>query len=162
MANPTRNPTNRSGQLLSVPTNQEGGQPRLVTEDEGLPTQKIETSLSITAIDEDDVSEGTYQAVISLSNKQSSVIQYSITAGTSNSIELQFWGSIYDDADAETEDDWINVTSSFINSDDLIITEDSTKGLIFLDTDIPFSQLKFIYVVTATTADNSIKVGWRG
>ena len=111
-------------------------------------------------IDETNVSAGTYYKVIQVANLSNIVFQYKMVAGTSNTVEIQFWTSVYTDAEDSTDDDWVNCTEFLTEEEECSITKGTINDIAVTDSNVPFAKVKIKYIVTADTPDNSIKVGW--
>jgi hypothetical protein len=116
----------------------------------------VETTL----IDETDVTTGTYYEVLKTRNLCNIVFQYKLIAGVDNIIELQFWGTVYIEAEESTDDDWTNITEFLTEEETLSITNDSLQDLAITDSNVALAKVKIKYIVTASSPDNTIKVGW--
>ena len=95
-----------------------------------------------------------------VTNLRNFVFQYKLLAGVNNTLEIQFWGTVYTDADNETDDDWVNVTEFLTGLSQVTVTDDIIHDMSLLDTNCTFSKIKVKYIVTAVTPDNAIKIGW--
>jgi hypothetical protein len=111
-------------------------------------------------INKTDVQTGTYIKAVPTASLVSIALQYDVMAGEGNIIEFQFWGTVYPDAIAETDDDWVNITPDLCGMDKVSVTNDTKQELLMSDHDITLAQIKVKCKVTAATADNYIKIGW--
>ncbi len=112
-------------------------------------------------INEINVSAGTYYKVMEIANLVNIVFQYKVIAGSDNTVELQFWTSVYTDAEDSIDDDWVNCTEFLTEEEELIVKQNNTiNDVAITDSQCPFAKMKVKYIIKADTPDNSIKVGW--
>lgn len=111
-------------------------------------------------INETDLSTGTYYEVMEVSNVANIAFQYKLIAGTDNILELQFWSTVYIDADDSTDGDWVNVTEFLTEEEELIVEDETINDMAITDSNVPFAKVKIKYIVTADNPDNTIKIGW--
>ena len=108
-----------------------------------------------------DLAEGEYRKAFPTAHIKNLVFQYKLTTGSGNVISLQFFGTVYADADDDTEDDWVNITGLLAGHLELLAVENSTMhDMAILDTDCRFAKIKIKYTITAPVPDNAVKIGW--
>lgn len=103
---------------------------------------------------------GTYSKVVEVPNLRNFIFQYKLIAGADNTVELQFWGTVYSDANNGTDDDWANITEFLTGLNQVSVTDDAIHDMSLMDTNCTFAKIKVKYIVTAVTPNNTIKVGW--
>lgn len=111
-------------------------------------------------IDETNKIAGSYYAVVDVPSVINSIFQYKLIAAVSDSIELQFWGTVYYNADNDTDDDWVNITEFFTEVVSLVVTNASVQDLSIIDSNCAFAKIRVTYIVTSASPANTIKVGW--
>jgi hypothetical protein len=112
-------------------------------------------------IDETDVPDGTYYKVIEVANLRNIAIQYKITTGPMNVIELHFYATTDSDADDDTLDDWVDVTRLGTGMPRIFVQANQEEhDIAYNDREMTIAKLKVLYTVSTTMPDNSIKVGW--
>ena len=111
-------------------------------------------------INETNLSTGTYQKVISVDNLCNILFQYKLIAGEDNTIEIQFWGTSYTDATSSTDDDWVNITEFLTEEEILSVTNDTVHDFAITDSQCPFAEIKVKYIITTSSPDNTVKIGW--
>jgi len=111
-------------------------------------------------VSEINLAAGTYLKVMQLENLRNFIFQYRLLAGVNNSVEIQFWGTVYADADNETDNDWVNITEFLTGSRQVIVNDDNIHDMSLLDTNCTFAKIKVKYIVTAVTPNNIVKIGW--
>ena len=111
-------------------------------------------------INQTNMSAGTSQEVLSVANLKNIIFQYKLVAGASNTIEVQFWGTVYTDAVDGTDADWLNVTTFLTGLGTLSVTSGTLHDMSLIDSNCTFAKIKVKYIVTASAPDNTLKVGW--
>ena len=113
-------------------------------------------------IEATNLAQGTTQSIMEVANKRNLAIQYRIRAGASDTVELQLWGTVYHDADNNTDVDWVEVTEFLTEhkNQDFKITNDTVHDISFLDSELTFAKIKLKYIVTTSAPNNFIKTGW--
>ena len=110
--------------------------------------------------DKTNINSGTYQEILTGSYVKHLSIQYKIIAGADNTVELQIWGTVFNDCDNNTDDDWLNITEFLTGMTEIIITNDNIHDISLIDTHCNFSKIKIKYIVTNSSPDNKVKIGW--
>lgn len=106
------------------------------------------------------LANGSYQEILTGSYVKHLSIQYKLIAGMSNTIEFQIWGTLFNDCDDNTDDDWINITEFLTGMSEIIITNDNKHDIALIDTHCNFAKIKIKYIITTNSPDNDIKIGW--
>lgn len=118
-------------------------------------------SMAGSLIDLSDQVAGEDKEVIQTANLRNITFQFKLIAGTGNTLGIQFLATVYSDANNDTNDDWEDITELLSDSPDPVtVTEGVLRGMYVMDTNCAFAKVKVVYVVTAATPDNTIKVGW--
>ncbi len=103
---------------------------------------------------------GTVHIPLHIANVKNLAIQYKLIADTSCTVELQFWGTVYDDADPDTNDDWVNITE-FLTEQEQVIADNSTiHEISLIDSECTFAEIRITRIVVGANPVNTIRVGW--
>ncbi len=110
--------------------------------------------------DETNQVAGTYYEVLKGINVKNLSVQYELIAGAANTVELQFWATVFEDASGATDDDWVNITEFLTSETTLSVTNSSVSNITLIDTDCMFVKVRVTYIVTASAPSNTIKIGY--
>lgn len=106
-----------------------------------------------------DIATGTYYKSVSVDNLKNFIFQYKLTAGKDNTVEIQFWATVYSDANESTDDDWLNITTLFTGLEKIMATDETIHDMSINDSNLTFAKIKIKYIVTESGPSNSLKIG---
>ena len=111
-------------------------------------------------VNEINVLDGEYYKVIKTANLQNLAIQYKLTAGGPDTVEIQFWGTVYTDAVENTDDDWVDLTEFLTEYEIRFAQLNTVNDIAFIDSSCTIAKLKIKYIIATAAPNNSIKIGW--
>jgi len=115
----------------------------------------IQNSLNqdtVKTIDLTNASEDTYNYEIDFDGYNSASLFYYITAGASDTVDMTIWATNKSDADSTTDTYWVDVTTE-INDGAISVSNDTEKGMDFIDTRFVCEKFKVKVVITGGTAN---------
>lgn len=117
---------------------------------------------SNTLVNKTNLAPGTYKYQILIEGCSNAVIQYNlISSDADNTLTVTFWATVYDTAVKENEIDWVDVTTFLTGSAELVINNSADNDFSIIDSQIPFNKIKVKIVVTNSTPNNAVKIGFK-
>ncbi|MCP3686569.1 MAG: hypothetical protein GY861_28355 [bacterium] len=112
-------------------------------------------------VDTTNLAAGTYYYELYLARHKNVLIQYEMTSGdTDNTLTMTIFGTVYPYAIKEVTTDWVDITDDLTDSLAISVNNSTEHDLTTVDTNIRFMKLKFVIVVSNTTPNNSLKIGF--
>ncbi len=103
---------------------------------------------------------GIYYEIVQIADLKNLIFQYKLIAGVDNTVEIQFWGTVYTNADGNTDDDWVNITEFLTELNKISVENETLHDMTLLDTNCTFAKIRIKYIIVTSSPNNTIKIGW--
>lgn len=86
------------------------------------------------------------------------IIQNEITCGVNDSISVKYYGTIFEDADIDSDNYWCDITSLLFNADAVVCANETVRKLGSFDTNVSLVKIKIVVSVISADPNNKVEI----
>jgi hypothetical protein len=98
------------------------------------------------------------RGIIYIKEHKNIVIQNEITVGVNDSLEIRYYGTIFDTATVGTSAYWVDITDFLFKEEYITVNNETHRSMGIIDTNCPFVQIKVIVTVVSADPDNKVEI----
>lgn len=102
--------------------------------------------------------DGAVKAEICLKDRQNFSMQSELICGAGNSFDVKFYGTLYKDADIDSDTLWADITQDIFSADSLTCAESKTEKAIAFMSNFAICKIKVVITPSVDTANNKATI----
>lgn len=98
------------------------------------------------------------EGIVYIKEHKNIIIQNEITCGSSDSISVKYYGTIFEEAAPSSDVYWVDITETLFKEDAVTCADETVRNMGVIDTDITFVKIKAVVSVISAVPDNKVEI----
>lgn len=98
------------------------------------------------------------KAMVYVKEHKNLIIQNEITCGASDSLSIKYYGTIFKDAEIDSDNYWVDITDMLFTRDSVDCENETVRTMGVIDTQISLVKIKVVVTVNTAEPSNRVEV----